>query len=185
MSDNIKPGTVTVAVVTDQGQPCMTFDVGPGNFWELMPCPPGRRAGRWVLVHWVPGADEDDFNCDDVKEFKEFEAGLVAFGTVVRLVREGLTPRPLKELTKPTKQGDLPRQRWEPLPKETPMPADHPLHLSSREASTILAALRVYQRMGGAANLDQDLAEIANDHGQFTPLDSDQIDALCEGINCD
>jgi hypothetical protein len=52
--------------------------------------------------------------------------------------------------------------------------------LNSRELATILAALRYWQRapMLGA------LADIATNDGEYEALSPDEIDELCEKINC-
>lgn len=52
--------------------------------------------------------------------------------------------------------------------------------ISGRERDTILAALRHYQ---ASTIISDDIRDIANnDHD--SPLDEDEIDALCEEINC-
>ena len=55
-----------------------------------------------------------------------------------------------------------------------------PVHLNERELATVLAALRYWQ---------QDLAEndgpISEHFADETPLTVEEIDALCERLNCD
>lgn len=53
--------------------------------------------------------------------------------------------------------------------------------LSAREVATILAALRQYQR-GTYHRLE--LEEIATNGGEFEALTADEIDELCQRINC-
>jgi hypothetical protein len=63
----------------------------------------------------------------------------------------------------------------------TPLPArSEPEKLSRREVATILAALRYWQ-----GDTDEDERD-GYDHFEddITPLDDDEIDALCETINC-
>lgn len=55
-----------------------------------------------------------------------------------------------------------------------------------QERNTVLAALRVYQRLGyGDPGKQPDwVHEIASDGFQDVTLDDDAIDSLCERINC-
>lgn len=53
--------------------------------------------------------------------------------------------------------------------------------LTPRELGTVLAALRLWQRLNGPPA--DDLMDIATDGGTLTPLDDDEIDALCERLN--
>lgn len=51
--------------------------------------------------------------------------------------------------------------------------------LSHSELSTVLAALRLYQRLGpGSEEL-----EVATDEGRCSPLSLTEIDELCERLN--
>lgn len=51
--------------------------------------------------------------------------------------------------------------------------------LTEAELATVLAALRVYQRVGP----DADEMEIATNEGRCRALDAAQIDDLCERLN--
>jgi hypothetical protein len=54
--------------------------------------------------------------------------------------------------------------------------------LSDRKTATTLAALRFWQRVGlTSAGREQN---VATDGGRFLPLSAQEIDALCERINC-
>ena len=53
--------------------------------------------------------------------------------------------------------------------------------MNQRELNTVLAALRYWQREGLFSSGCEH--EIACD-GDVLPLDSDEIDALCESLNC-
>ena len=56
--------------------------------------------------------------------------------------------------------------------------------LTDRELSTILAALRHWQR-GGCCDLQiQDIAANTLSDRPCTPLDEREIDDLCEALNC-
>ena len=55
------------------------------------------------------------------------------------------------------------------------------MHLTNHELATVLAALRLWQR----SRHPLDLEEIATDEGALDPLDTDEIDSLCERINCE
>lgn len=57
--------------------------------------------------------------------------------------------------------------------------------LHDTEISTVMAALRHYQASGygNERKLPAELGDIASNNGTETPLDDDQIDALCERIN--
>lgn len=65
------------------------------------------------------------------------------------------------------------------------------LQVDERELATILAALRYWQRDGLSSDEHGDLAtpgpenDIATDGGTHEPLDLDEIDELCERINCE
>lgn len=55
---------------------------------------------------------------------------------------------------------------------------------ADREAATILAALRFWQRHEGHINRVGSFEEdIATDGGRWEPLDGESIDALCERLN--
>jgi hypothetical protein len=55
--------------------------------------------------------------------------------------------------------------------------------LNNRELATVLAALRYWQREGlMSAGHEQD---IATDGDTFEPLNAEDIDALCERLNCE
>jgi hypothetical protein len=55
--------------------------------------------------------------------------------------------------------------------------------ISERETATILAALRYWQREGlMSAGAEQD---VASDGERFQALSAEEIDTLCERINCD
>lgn len=61
------------------------------------------------------------------------------------------------------------------------------VELTDREHATVLAALRYYQsvmRMGGG-NPPYRVVQIADNDGTLVPLSAEEIDTLCEGINCD
>ena len=54
--------------------------------------------------------------------------------------------------------------------------------MNQRELKTVLAALRYWQREGRfSGGHEQD---IATNGGASEPLDGDEIDALCERLNC-
>lgn len=59
-------------------------------------------------------------------------------------------------------------------------------YLSPRERDTVLAALRCWQDVFtyGAPRDLEGLKDIASNNEQHAPLDLDEIDALCERINC-
>ncbi len=62
------------------------------------------------------------------------------------------------------------------------------LNVNNRELATILAALRYWQHKGiEGPTKPHCLAEwdIAADNGTHIPLDANEIDALCERVNCD
>lgn len=62
---------------------------------------------------------------------------------------------------------------------------EYTVTLSNQDIGTILAALRFYQLKGGYQALQRnDLEDIATDDGEFDALGSDEIDRLCERINC-
>lgn len=56
------------------------------------------------------------------------------------------------------------------------------LIVNNVQHATILAALRVYQMVGGSS-LGCDIENIASNGGAFTPLIGNEIDELCESIN--
>lgn len=64
-------------------------------------------------------------------------------------------------------------------------------HLTLHELSTILAALRYYQndldgrKLSAEVDPNGDLARIASNEGQLTPLSAGEIDELCERLNCE
>ena len=49
--------------------------------------------------------------------------------------------------------------------------------LDERHVATILEALRQYQRTGQPG-------DIASDDGRLEPLDDNEVDDLCEALNC-
>lgn len=53
------------------------------------------------------------------------------------------------------------------------------MHLTEQETATVLAALRQRQRGDTTAEIE----DIASDNGRLDPMDSEEIDALCEKIN--
>jgi hypothetical protein len=65
------------------------------------------------------------------------------------------------------------------------------LQVDERELATILAALRYWQRDGLLSDEHGDLAtpgpenDIATAGGTHEPLDLDEIDELCERLNCE
>jgi hypothetical protein len=65
------------------------------------------------------------------------------------------------------------------------------LQVDAREFATILAALRYWQRDGLATDEQGDLAapgpenDVATDGGTHEPLDLEEIDELCERLNCE
>lgn len=59
-----------------------------------------------------------------------------------------------------------------------PVKDDNPLTL--RELATVLAALRYWQRHRPS---NPELRDIATDGGTLTPLDTHDIDALCDHLN--
>lgn len=58
--------------------------------------------------------------------------------------------------------------------------------LNKEQTATVLAALRFYQENGQGEphNRSDAIHDIATDTGELTSLDADDIDALCEDINC-
>jgi hypothetical protein len=56
--------------------------------------------------------------------------------------------------------------------------------LDQRELSSILAALRYMQSHMGNGDFRPDIDAIAANDNTIRPLDEDEIDALCERINC-
>jgi hypothetical protein len=69
------------------------------------------------------------------------------------------------------------------------------MHVDNRELATILAALRFWQENNGPENAAESLGHefecavsvniIATDCGELEPLRREEIDALCERINCE
>lgn len=59
--------------------------------------------------------------------------------------------------------------------------------MNSRELATVLAALRTYQKMLGMNGdmPDNDVKDVATDGGTIEPMNVDEIDELCERLNCD
>lgn len=56
---------------------------------------------------------------------------------------------------------------------------------SNRELATVLAALRFWQNGGmRGASCDDGIDDIATNGGALEPLNVDEIDALCERLNC-
>lgn len=56
---------------------------------------------------------------------------------------------------------------------------------SYRELSTILAALRFYQRsLAAAGPISTEIDQIADSGGEIEPLHADEIGDLCEALNC-
>jgi hypothetical protein len=62
--------------------------------------------------------------------------------------------------------------------------AETGIQLGERELAAVLAGLRLVQaEMGRGEFLPQGVHSIFDDDGTITPLDTDEIDALCERIN--
>ena len=66
------------------------------------------------------------------------------------------------------------------------------LQVDNRELATILAALRYYQRTGvcldarnGDLIIPEEERDVATDGGTLEPLDENEIDELCERVNCE
>ena len=58
--------------------------------------------------------------------------------------------------------------------------------LTERELATILAALREWQGiLAGTEPAEEEINAIASDHGRFAPLTPEEIDDLCERLNCE
>jgi hypothetical protein len=55
--------------------------------------------------------------------------------------------------------------------------------LNDREHATVLAALRLYQAEGMPTH-GEPASDIATNGGNVKPLDANDIDALCERLNC-
>ncbi len=66
------------------------------------------------------------------------------------------------------------------LPLPLPIPVNR-IVVSDRELHTVLAALRWWQ---GERHHDYGINDIATNGGTCKPLTLDEIDALCERINC-
>ena len=66
---------------------------------------------------------------------------------------------------------------------------DTTVTLLGHELCTVLAALRYWQRNGawksGRDRITVDEYDIASDGGTLTPLDAEEIDDLCERLNCE
>jgi hypothetical protein len=78
-------------------------------------------------------------------------------------------------------------QEQQPIKASKASQSTVPLRVRVREFDTIMAALRVYQRYlerdrGKDPDFDSSVAAIAEDHGRA--LEPDDIDLLCEKINC-
>jgi hypothetical protein len=60
------------------------------------------------------------------------------------------------------------------------------MRISEREFHTILAALRYYQVQGQSHTTRRPtwIEEIATNGGEVVALDADEIDKLCEQLNC-
>jgi len=59
--------------------------------------------------------------------------------------------------------------------------------LSDREFAAILAGLRLLQlelESGRSINLLQKVWDVLTDAGEVEPLDVEEIDSLCENLNC-
>lgn len=54
--------------------------------------------------------------------------------------------------------------------------------LTSQETAAVLVGLRLYQARHGSFSLELD--EIASNGGEFEPLDVDEVQELCEILNC-
>ena len=59
------------------------------------------------------------------------------------------------------------------------------MNLTPQQLGTVLAALRHWQRETEDGDYPGDLWDIAADGGAFEPLSADDIDELCENINCE
>lgn len=62
------------------------------------------------------------------------------------------------------------------------------MNLNKQETAIVLAALRIYQIRGYAENpklLPHDIVNIATNGGRHKPLNDNDIDDLCERINCE
>lgn len=57
-----------------------------------------------------------------------------------------------------------------------------PIELDDREFAALLAGLRLLQGSPDAASPDIDM--IATDNGQFPRLSAEEIDNLCDRLNC-
>jgi hypothetical protein len=57
------------------------------------------------------------------------------------------------------------------------------IELDNRELATVLAALRYWNRKVDATRESVPEIDIATDGGRFVPLDTDQVNALCERLN--
>lgn len=69
----------------------------------------------------------------------------------------------------------------EAVQAERPAPASNAASIGVRELATILAALRLFQRLPSEASGPEN--EIATDSGEFEALSLVEIDALCERLN--
>lgn len=63
----------------------------------------------------------------------------------------------------------------------------NPHALDARELATVLAALRCYQQVSEqcGGDIPDDLQDIADCGGEIEPLEIDEIDELCERLNCE
>ena len=59
------------------------------------------------------------------------------------------------------------------------------LEVSEREFHTILAALRCYQEYLAVHLIYPDYDDIASNLGQVVPLESPEVNALFDRLNCD
>lgn len=55
--------------------------------------------------------------------------------------------------------------------------------LDDRQTATVLAALRYWQREGLNSS-GHEIEKIATNDGEFEAMDAEEIDRLCEEINC-
>ena len=56
------------------------------------------------------------------------------------------------------------------------------MKFTDRELATVLAALRMWQRLGVARDCPEQ--DIATDGGNIKPLHDHDIDDLCDRVNC-
>ncbi len=55
--------------------------------------------------------------------------------------------------------------------------------MDDRQTATVLAALRYWQREGLNSS-GHEIDAIATNDGEFAAMDAEEIDTLCEEINC-